>query len=331
MNDYFQHLIDRSTNRTPAIRPQLPSLFESPYPHASAAIAGLAAETIHHPQKKTVRTPATRPRRLPSLHESPDIPASTTIAALEDEIIHHPRGKKLREFTVPVLPEALSEKETNLLRTASRSKQSSADIRDKEAFPEKIIRRNAAENYKKNIKDTASLPLHTQAAGTFSSETINPVSRKAVFKNVQYTPAAPDRQPSAVADADSSATQKQETQRLTVDKAKKAARQVSPKETTPALHTLVTDSNQAYVSPAGAVQQPKIRPFTATEAGTRISPSGLPQQATPERTIKVTIGRIEVRALLPQAPLFRPQADPEETQPKISLEDYLKKQRGGTR
>jgi hypothetical protein len=329
MNDYFQHLIDRSTNQTPAIRPQLPSLFESPDFHASPVIADLATEIIDHPREKTARIPVIRPG-LPSLFQSPDFHASLAIADLAAETIHDSREKIEREINVPVLSEELAEKETNHLRTVGRIKQSGADIRGKETFPEKLIRGNVSANHKKDIKDTTSLPLHTQATGTFANETIiNMVSRKTVLKNALHTPASPDHQPSAV--ADSGANQKPDTQRLTGDKAKKAARQFSQMEPAPALRTSATDSKQTHVSPAGVGKQPKIRPLIATQAGPQISSSVLPQQAPPEKTIKVTIGRIEVRAVMPQAPLFRPQTDPKETQPKISLEDYLKKQRGGSR
>ncbi len=56
------------------------------------------------------------------------------------------------------------------------------------------------------------------------------------------------------------------------------------------------------------------------------------QQTSPERTIKVSIGRIEVRAVMAQAPLGEPPVERKgERKPRISLEDYLKKQRGGSR
>lgn len=324
MNDYFQHLIDRSTNQTPAVRPQLPSLFEFPDFHASPLIAGLEAETIDDPREKTAKMPDIC-SGLPPLDESPAFHACTATDDPADETIHGLRKKAEREDTVPVL----REKESNLLPTAGHSKRLNADIRDKEALPEKLIRGDVSENHKKDTEYTMSPYLHTQTADTFSGETVNPVSRKTVFKNVPLTASLPDTQFSAVLNPGTN--QKPDRLLVTVDKAKKEAQRVSPVEPAPALQASATVSNQIYDFPARVGKPPRIRPLIATETRSQLLPAFLPQQAPPEKTIKVTIGRIEVRAVMPQAPLSGPQTYPQETQPKISLEDYLKKQRGGSR
>ncbi len=54
-----------------------------------------------------------------------------------------------------------------------------------------------------------------------------------------------------------------------------------------------------------------------------------PQSPPPEQTIRVTIGRIDVRAVMPLPAAVQQQPTP--PQPKLTLEEYLKKQRGGRR
>lgn len=321
MNDYFRHLIDRTTNQTPSVRPLLPSLFESPDFHASS---DLEVEIIDPPRGKTAKVPAIR-SVLPSLDESQDFHAFTATDEPADETIPDLREKTERENTVPVLPE----KKSNLPSPAGYGKQLSADIRDKEALPEKLILSNVSENHKEDTDDKVSPSLHTQAAGTFSSGAVNPVFRKTAFKNVAPTAPLPDNQLSDV--LDSGANQKTDRPLPMADKAVKIARRVSPMESASVLHAMATGSKQAYVIPAGSGKQPGIRPLIKVETGPQLSPDFPAQRVQPEKTIKVTIGRIEVRAVMPQAPLSLPQMDRKETQPKISLEDYLQKQRGGSR
>jgi hypothetical protein len=55
----------------------------------------------------------------------------------------------------------------------------------------------------------------------------------------------------------------------------------------------------------------------------------MPRLAPAEQTIRVTIGRIDVRAVMPRAPSAAAQQMPAAPQPKVSLEEYLKKQWGG--
>ena len=49
----------------------------------------------------------------------------------------------------------------------------------------------------------------------------------------------------------------------------------------------------------------------------------------PAPTIKITIGRVDVRAIMPAAPAPRPA--PARPSPALSLEDYLKQREGGRR
>lgn len=329
MNDYFQHLIDVSTNRTPLIRPRFPSIFEFPDVPAAPLIDGSESEIVNQSPEKTDRTPAVHPGLSPAMEflDFPDGRNSTANADFKAETISHPPGKTGagKEITAPDPSEVLSEKETNHLRAGSRSKLSGADIRDKEILPETPVRKKASENRTEDTEGIPGIYAHTQAVRAFPGETVNPVLREAALKNVRSEPALPDLQPSAVDDA--GINQKSDPQRLSANKTEKTARRVFATE--PGMRS--ADLRETLIPPAAFGKQPKIRPLTAAEGSPQMSLTLPPQEVRPEKTIKVTIGRIEVRAVMPQAPSYRPQTAPKETQPKISLEDYLKKQRGGSR
>ena len=77
-----------------------------------------------------------------------------------------------------------------------------------------------------------------------------------------------------------------------------------------------------------------LRPaiFSEASVSSRQVVEQLPQQLINSRveqpTIKVTIGRIEVRAMTPP-PAQAPQQQRKKTQPSLSLDDYLKQRAGG--
>ena len=308
MNDYFQHLIDKSTNQTPVIRPRFPSVFEASDVHAAPVIDDCAAEIVNRPRERTERTPAVHPELslVREFLEFPDTRDSTAIADFNAETISHPPEKTGagNEITVSAPPDVLSGKETP---------------------PEKIIRKNASKNHREDNQGMPGFSAHTQALRPFPGETVNPARRKTALKNVQSQPALPDLQPHAVDDAGTNT--KPYPQHWAAEKVKKTPRRVLTTET----GAREADFRETKILPAWFGKQPQIRPLTAAEGSPQISPTLPPQEMRPEKTIKVTIGRIEVRAIKPQTPAYRPQTAPKEPQPKISLEDYLKKQRGGSR
>jgi len=308
MNDYFQHLIDKSTNQTPVIRPRFPSIFEAP--DVSAAVNDdLSAEIINRPAEKTERIPAVHPGLSPAM-EFPDAEDSPVVADFQSEIIHSSREKTgIDQETAAAAPyEVLSGKETS---------------------PEELIRDKASEKHIKDTKGATASSLYEDTVRIFSSDTFNSVHREAAIKNVQPQTAAPDLQPSAV--GDDGANQKTDTLPSTGDEVKRMAKRVTSTEAVTAASALAPDSQRVHDFRAGVTQQPGIRPLTTAEGGPQMSLNPPPREFRPEKTIKVTIGRIEVRAVMPPAPLSQPRTVPPEPQLKISLEDYLKKQRGGSR
>jgi hypothetical protein len=328
MNDYFQNLIDRSTNPHPAIRPQLPSFFESPGIPASSVIADPETQTIHNPSDLTAVMPDIHPR-LHAFYETPHLHSTATIADLAAQINHNPQQRTESITDAPVVSAALSETERNPSRTLFGGEQSSPEVRYRETFPEILVRENASGNQNNDNKNRTNVFLQIQTTDEASNETTNLVSRETVLNNAGYSLPLPNNSPSSILDSD--VNKKTDAQFATMDKNKKTAHTVLPMEPVSVLHTTANNSKRTRVFPAKGVQQPKIRPLIAKEAGPQILPSVPLQPALPEKTIKINIGRIEVRAVMPQASLSRPQRDSKETQPKISLEDYLNKQRGGSR
>lgn len=308
MNDYFQHLIDRSTNQAPAIRPRFSSVFEFPDVAAATVNNVSEVEIINRPAEKTEGTPTVHPGLSPAT-EFADAPDSTAVADFRSEIIHHSLEKTGidQEATTAAPYKVLSGQETS---------------------PEKLIRDKASE---KHIKDTqdATTSLYEDTVRIFPGETVDSVHQETVINNVRPQAAAPDLQLSAV--GDDGTNQKTDTLPSTRDEVERMAQRVSSQEAVTAVSTLAPYSERLHDSRAGLKQQPGIRPLTAAENRLQMPPAFPTREDRPERTIKVTIGRIEVRAVMPPAPLSQPRTVPQEPQPKISLEDYLKKQRGGSR
>lgn len=83
-----------------------------------------------------------------------------------------------------------------------------------------------------------------------------------------------------------------------------------------------------------AFKTPDIRPLSASQESPRwMTPEGptAGQEAPAEKTIKITIGRIDVRAVFPPPATPTKEARPKRSSPQITLHDYLQKQRGGSR
>lgn len=92
-----------------------------------------------------------------------------------------------------------------------------------------------------------------------------------------------------------------------------------------------TPAAPAALTPA--MTKTDIRPLAVKDAPQWMEPaSPATGQETPEqRTIKITIGRIDVRAVLPPPATPAKEARPKRSSPQITLHDYLQKQRGGSR
>ncbi len=81
-------------------------------------------------------------------------------------------------------------------------------------------------------------------------------------------------------------------------------------------------------------KMPDIRPLSSVKDDPQwMTPAGpTAGQETPvENTIKITIGRIDVRAVFPPPATPTKETRPKRSQPQITLHDYLQKQRGGSR
>jgi hypothetical protein len=87
----------------------------------------------------------------------------------------------------------------------------------------------------------------------------------------------------------------------------------------------VSDHARRSSTPAMPVVQPRVTVYREPPVSTPSEGTAMPE---PAPTIKITIGRVDVRAMMPAAPAARPA--PARPSPALSLDDYLK-QRGGGR
>ena len=78
----------------------------------------------------------------------------------------------------------------------------------------------------------------------------------------------------------------------------------------------------AHSSRAAVIAQPEATRFVEPRKETTHQPAGT------NPTIKVTIGRVEVRAVAPTAPASPPPRIPSSSSQKLSLDDYLRKRNG---
>jgi len=105
--------------------------------------------------------------------------------------------------------------------------------------------------------------------------------------------------------------------------------------TSPEDHAAIPSQDKPFVAPATdvrpaslepAASAPMTIPFAATSRPAA-TPTGADAARTPAPTIKITIGRVDVRAVMPAA--SAPPPAPAQRRPALSLDDYLKRREGG--
>jgi hypothetical protein len=105
-----------------------------------------------------------------------------------------------------------------------------------------------------------------------------------------------------------------------------ASREIRQSQNIPRTELSVIKATR-YLTPTTVIVQPHVTPYVEPKAPAPAEPTAAPK---PTPTIKVTIGRIEVRAIMPPAPPA-PRTKPARTGPTLSLEDYLKQRNEGRR
>jgi hypothetical protein len=311
MNDYFQHLIERSMGGLPAIRPRLPSLYE---PQGSKD---------------------GRQRHVPVHDQSP---ASGTV---EDANLSFPaqrdafawermRAQGQAPIRTPMrdLPE--NQAKTKAVRAASALAVSASETTERDEGADGL-HPSIRPGYP-HRRETAGFPANS--ASVLCNNDDSPLlwnaglhhahPQKATSPGGEWTPGNPLPLPGENAH-DSAAypvTYPYRTPGDPVHPDPMGRVEPQPEMKTPSSGDVAVQG----------LERTLIRPFLERQTDLLIRERPeltMPKPAPAGQTIRVTIGRIDVRAVMPRTLPATAQQKPAVPQPKVSLEEYLKKQWGG--
>ena len=311
MNDYFQHLIERSIDRLPVIQPRLPSRYESQGGrggrecHISAWDDLPAAGTM---EDAVASFPAQRDTSARQrLHEQGQAPIRIPVRELPENPVKNMPGRTASPLTAPVREILELDEGADMLHPSIRSVY--LHRRETAGFPE-----NSASVPSSN--DPGPLPRNSALRHAHLQKATSPDSEK-TQRDPFPLPGENAHDPAAV-----TVNYSYRTSGDTVRSDPMGRVEPQPEIKMPS-------------SGAVAVQTPRrtvIRPLLERQPGVlmRERPElTMPHPAPVEQTIRVTIGRIDVRAVMPRTLPATAQQKPAVPQPKVSLEEYLKKQWGG--
>jgi len=295
MSDYLSRVAERASGAPAAVRPLLPSLFDP-----ETAFGNLAPEF-----------------------------AETTAAAPEAPAPRDPRPKQLQD-DISLVHKRLAARKTLPPKSAKASpRQDEGDaseisvrsISASDVEPKPVGKKSRAPQVS---FETEHVPPKTPLREEPKSSHDEPSRRRApvVPARTETFPAKPDLERIA-ADAD---VPQQRPRTETVSKPMlepmKARAPASTKARTEKPAT-VPDHEQ----PAAPALIPMARQRSSRPSGPAREILALAKESSAARTIRVTIGRIEVRAVQP-APAPAPRR-PVRPAPKMSLDDYLRSRNGG--
>jgi hypothetical protein len=343
MSDLLTNMAARSQGVAPAIRPHVPSLYE-PYRQETGLLGArqvsgeidLESPRENDSQSNGVSGAAIPLDRLDQPSEPPQQPRQNSPASIAEtrrEPIVSPRLPQtaLRADSSPVLPS-----------TSTESTQQPADVSTSWILPPATP-----------IDET----YRSQIDATLAPAGIRPLHR------LQSAPSAPAPSPDA-ATSDSLATPGRSRTLPSRLEGSSSSRQLSPhpapapkpEETRPGLTTtkpiqpmhpeqvfmesvrpeslpeLVSSVTPAVsgIPPAMPLDSSVRRGFpkeTPPLSGIAVHPAAANQSSEP--SIRVTIGKVEVRAVFPPTPVNR--TPPQRVRPTLSLDDFLKRNSGAGR
>jgi hypothetical protein len=314
MNDYFQHLIERSMGRLPEIRPSLPSLYE---PQGSkGGREGHVPARDKSPDEGTgedadLSSPAQRDASARERqHARGQGPIRLPVRDRTENQVKTKAGRAASSPTVSLLEPAERDEGDDGL--CPRIETMNQHRREKAGYPEhpvSVLRNNDADYLS---RETASHLVHLQKAISPDGEWMPGVPVPLPGGNAHDPPAYPVNCPHGI---------QRDPARPdpVVWRGEPKARTKNPSSGAVDVH---------------APERSVIRPLLERQTDFLMQEGPVPVMPRPapvEQTIRVTIGRIDVRAVLPRAPSAAAQQMPAAPQPKVSLEEYLKKQWGGRR
>ena len=293
MSDYLGHLLERSFAPTPAVRPQIPSLFE---PKPAAEQTGLRLDSSETNHGETGERPATKGKET-----SPAKPLNDSASQMTDKITPVIQEMRPTEMTAEENPKSSnSATATKKARIAPlvASIGASAVPNDEPAssFPHGPVHSTVV---KKNPNTDESLPGKSKEPVTSEFATRRPQTEREVVVDFHIDDSERrygDRRPADV------------TRNL-----QPRAASIAPRDITP------TSAAKSPTLPLAARVSPREKPDTRDERHAEETTQMPPQ-------IHVTIGRVEIRAHTPPPAIVRSAPRKESG---LSLENYLQRRAGG--
>jgi len=306
MSNFLSNLLTRTLGTAPVIQPRLPSLFEPASPHAFSLAAIAAAwdenrreapgeSAFDDPERGAAvphEEPATDDRSWSEATTEPQLPPPWASERARDAVRRQPATDSASPF------EGMHREAINAVRPALAHVSSPEEKLDSLSVPPSDSARDEWGLQRVWISKSPQRKL--PASGPLDPATLNRAAAqpRAALRNKKENP---ERAWSDMLEV------KADTPRTFHEIAESHAKSVSAE----AAHFRIRDGAPLD---AAAIEPPSARSFKFAR---QVPPPSLP--SPPEPSIQVTIGRIEVRAVSPQAstPKERP------TSPVMSLNDYL--------
>lgn len=316
MNNYLANIAARSFNLTPLVRPRLPGQFEAPVQSDGAINRpefGRAPTSAAQPEAPEIESSASVDTAPPAPHrrargsfDVKDEPIHAAPSSRDNRAMH----RSVRVEARPIEPSVNAVTETRTPRGASpvRRGQAEAQSPDEASTSTSLERRRASEQQHISADDgqrTATIQPASSSSGEEVNKSRPPVApRQAGMATVAPRPAGV-REKSGI---DDSAETNDKSPRLP--------------SITPIAPLSRVDEQSGPSNRLPVIVQSRVAPRLA---GDRFA---LNQQAnvSPEPTVQVTIGRIEVRAVQSSQPSS---AKPRATPPVMNLDDYLRRRSSG--
>ena len=311
MSDYLGNLAAKALNRTQGVEPRLASHFE-PLPGTSGAMPSevFSFETASDDSFTEASTAASSGRLRRSSHRAhaPQPPASHAAFSpdrgqlqLEGDIgaaVTHQTRQAVEQSGPPAVTAQVSEPGTEPVRHAP-----SLVLEPAQALPAAMT-------------DAPPEAAPYVARGALHPSRMEPLEVSLIDDGTSVTRPRGDREPSDPSTSDH-------------ERQAHVAEPVVTRQDAPS-SPLTTSSpirSRPPLTPVPVVAQPQI-----TTASEPPAPVSVEQVAAPDAspTIRVHIGRVEVRAIMPPAPPD-PRTKPERRGPALSLDAYLKRRNGGQR
>lgn len=312
MSDFLSNLLMRSFAQAPVIRPRLPSLFER------------APMTPEVPESADSLTTHNKANRMPAAVTTGDMEDSATLASLIPLAVPTPLrtsvpAEPLSVQRIEAVEQAAESRETDHFSSLDSPPVDGSTVSPQRSTPPPLPRLQTTRAEPTGLPPTAEGVQQTRPPA-------RPTAQDASYSRRPTVPARP-RQDAAVVDS------------APIDGPTISHERIPPLAVAQPLG-LVANEPSLDISESVAVEIPEenalplrseslVVPRRAPHAAT-ISPE---PPATAAQTVRITIGRVEVRAMAAPAPPISqsPRPAAPRRNPMLSLDDYLKRPGGADR